>query len=211
MRAFAHELTLTKTRHSRLRAAPYQLKKFHAQHGSVKTGGDPLFRLGLRLSDRSNSCRRVCGIFQSLFYLYSRAILASSNSMGDCAGCRRYPHGSVARRVRDRLSNCWRNNHRCCRYILCLDLPIVSQIAERPYGLLGNYMKVVVGTITILIGLAAMSPHAHALTCTEQARICIQKGGSKSGCNASIARCKRTCIFVGTDGRSWPSSGDCKS
>jgi hypothetical protein len=71
-------------------------------------------------------------------------------------------------------------------------------------------MRIAVGALTLGAMLIASAPPAQALTCARQAAICVSKGGSKAGCYGSVASCKKTCIFVGTDGRSWPADGDCR-
>jgi hypothetical protein len=60
---------------------------------------------------------------------------------------------------------------------------------------------------------------AHALTCAQQAQACAriakERGhpeySSRCLSGPRIAECRKTCIFTGTDGSTWPASGDCKA
>jgi hypothetical protein len=52
--------------------------------------------------------------------------------------------------------------------------------------------------------LLALSP-AHAYTCSQQAAICMKKGGSQATCYEAsrMASCKATGSYVGPSGRAW--------
>jgi hypothetical protein len=69
----------------------------------------------------------------------------------------------------------------------------------------------------ILAGVAALGVFALSMTgasadtCKQAAAWCIKKGGSRASCNAPIAECRRTCIYIAPSGRRWPASGDCKT
>jgi hypothetical protein len=60
---------------------------------------------------------------------------------------------------------------------------------------------------------------AQALTCAQQAQACARisrevgrpENASRCLSASRIAECSKTCIFTGTDGRTWPASGDCKA
>jgi hypothetical protein len=79
-------------------------------------------------------------------------------------------------------------------------------------------MQTVVLAFATLFLLQLQLP-AQALTCSEQAQACARisrergKPEFASKCLAAsrIAACRRTCVFTGTDGRTWSASGDCKA
>ena len=78
--------------------------------------------------------------------------------------------------------------------------------------------KVVLG-LGVLFSLLLGVPAAQALTCTQQAQACARKAkevgkpeyAPKCLSSARVAACRKTCVFSGTNGSTWPASGDCKS
>lgn len=55
-------------------------------------------------------------------------------------------------------------------------------------------------------GMLIPTAPAQALSCDQQAAICVQKGGPRAKCYASVASCNRTGTYVGSDGRSWDAT-----
>jgi hypothetical protein len=49
---------------------------------------------------------------------------------------------------------------------------------------------------------------AQALTCSQQAKICVSKGGSPAACQRSVASCRKTGIYVGSNGSRWSTNGN---
>ncbi len=74
-------------------------------------------------------------------------------------------------------------------------------------------MKITFGTLlfTLFACMLLVSPTEAAPTCAQQSKICYRIGGNP-GCldKARIAKCKRTCVWTGTDGKQHPSEGDCR-
>jgi hypothetical protein len=75
-----------------------------------------------------------------------------------------------------------------------------------------------------LIGFAATLTFAftgsvaQALTCAQQAQACARKAKENGNPQnvpkclsaARLGTCRKTCTYIGNDGRQWPAAGDCK-
>jgi hypothetical protein len=64
----------------------------------------------------------------------------------------------------------------------------------------------------VVVLAVAISPflitHANAAyTCSQQAAICVKKGGSQATCSepSRMASCRSSGVYVGPSGRSWPA------
>jgi hypothetical protein len=63
------------------------------------------------------------------------------------------------------------------------------------------------GALWFLLAVAGSTPAA-ALTCNQQARICVEKGGDESRCKAAVPDCKRTGVFTSPRGLRWRTDGN---
>ncbi len=69
----------------------------------------------------------------------------------------------------------------------------------------------ILSSVAVFGVFALSTTDASADTCKQAAAWCIKKGGSRASCNAPIAECRRTCVYVAPSGRRWPARGDCKA